>query len=786
MVFTKTGTPLMASCTKTILLNFLLIFFVLNASGQAPLQQHPTSTADSLLNKSIIYTQSDPDSALILANQAIDFAQESKNAAQLQAIYHQIGYIYYTQNKFEQANKHFTVSLQIANERNDMAGKALAFNRIGNVNQLQTNYLTALDYYLQALEINKEINSKAEVARTLVNLANVYAVIGQYQHSIENFLKAMDIHEEVGEQEGLAWTSLGIARLFKRLDLLDRAMQYAESALEYYRNIEQTTGNSVGVTLSLSEIGSIYHKLGNYSKALEYTQMVLDINLKTENIFGQAANHISLGVIFLDQGDDQRARKHLNEAIALKTSVGDSLDLASLYRHLGKIEMHNNHPTLAHKYFTQSLEFAKKHRIIPDISEAYFCLSSIYSQIGEMGKALAAFKNHTNYKDSLNSSDIAKLEMQYEFEKREKEQELLARQREALQEARLDRQRVVLIFFVVAFLLAGILSAFIFYAYREKNRINELLIEQNIEISNQKEEIESQKEEIEQQRDFVTRQRDQIAEQQRLITDSITYASRIQNAVLPSQNTMQQLPWESFVLYKPKNIVSGDFFWTSQLASGKILIAAADCTGHGVPGAFMSMLGITLLREIASHDANIKPASILSQMRDMVLLSLNQEKGKIDQADGMDMAIAIIDPNSLEMEFAGAYLSAMVVRRGAIQMDDPSVNHRLAHKEESTLVEILGDKMPIGHHVLGNKPFCNKIFQLQKGDMLYLYSDGYADQFGGPKNIKFLMQNFRELLLSIHKMNCPQQESTLQTTIEEYKGDRKQVDDMLVLGVRIS
>jgi len=786
MVFTKTRTTLMASCIKTILLNFLLIFFVSHASGQASLQQNLTSTTDSLLNKSILYTQSDPDSALILANQAIDYAQESKNAAQLQAIYHQIGYIYYTQNRFEQANKHFSVSLQIAHERNDKAGKALALNRLGNVNQLQTNYLTALDYYLQALEINQEINSKAEIARTLVNLANVYAVIGQYQHSIEHFLKAMDIHEEVGEQEGLAWTSLGIARLFKRLDLLDRAMQYAESALEYYRNIEQTTGNSVGVTLSLSEIGSIYHKLGNYPKALEYTQMVLDINEKSENIFGQAANHISLGVIFLDMGDDQRARKHLNEAIALKASVGDSLDLASLYRHLGKIEMRNNNLQLAHKYFTQSLDFAKKHRIIPDISEAYLCLSSIYTQLGNLGKALETFKNHTNYKDSLNSSDIAKLEMQYEFEKREKEQELLTRQREALQEARLDRQRVVLIFFVVAFLLAGALSAFIFYAYREKNRINQLLVEQNIEISNQKEEIESQKEEIEQQRDFVTRQRDQIAEQQRLITDSITYASRIQNAVLPSQNTMQQLHWESFVLYKPKNIVSGDFFWTSQLGNGKILIAAADCTGHGVPGAFMSMLGITLLRDIVSRETEIEPASILSKMRDMVLLSLNQEKGKIDQADGMDMAIAIIDPKSLEMVFAGAYLSTMVVREGAIEPDEHLTTYRLAHNDKATLIEILGDKMPIGHHVLGNKPFCNKSLRLQKGDMLYLYSDGYADQFGGPKNIKFLLQNFRELLLSLHGKDCEQQEATLQTTIEEYKGNRKQVDDMLVVGVRIA
>ena len=776
----------MTSRISHLLISLIFFISILNSNGQPVNTKEFVNSADSLIKLSISLTQSNPDSAILLASRAIDFAQQAKSTEQLQNIYHQLGFIYYTQNKFDEANKHFGVSLQIAKERNDIAGEALTLNRLGNVNQLQTNYLVALDYYLQALELNTSIENRPEEARTLVNLANVYGVIGQYQRSIEHFLKAMDIHEEVGEEEGLAWTSLGIARLFKRLDLLDRAMQYAESALSHYQNIEQNTGNSVGVTLSLSEIGSIYHKLGNYSKALEYTQMVLDINKKNGNIFGQAANHISLGVIFLDQGKDTMARTNLNRALELKNSVGDSLDLSSLYRHLGKIEMRNNHNLLAQSYFNQSLEFAKKHRIIPDISEAYLCLSNIYSQLGNKGKALEAYKHHTSYKDSLNSNDIAKLEMQYEFEKREKEQELLAKQREALQEAKLERQRVVLIFFIVAFLMAGVLSGFIFYAYREKNRINQLLVEQNIEISNQKEEIESQKEEIEQQRDFVTRQRDQIADQQRLITDSITYASRIQNAVLPSQLALQQLPWDSFVLYKPKNIVSGDFYWISELGNGKHMVAAADCTGHGVPGAFMSMLGITLLRDIISREADISPADILSQMRDMVLLSLNQQTGKVEQADGMDMAIAIINSQTNEMEFAGAYLSAAVVRKGNIEEKDNAEGLRSLEGKNTKLIEVLGDKMPIGHHVLGNKPFCNKTFKLQKGDMLYLYSDGYADQFGGPKNIKFLMQNFRYLLMDIHEQSCTEQNTTLQNTIDKYRGDRKQVDDMLVLGVRIS
>ena len=742
-------------------------------------------SADSSLNLSLRHTQTNPDSSILFAKNALEKAELDRNQNLSMLAHHQLGFLYYNQNRFDEAAYHFNLSFNIAFELDDKDGQALALNRLGNVDQLRTNYLRALDFYLQALQINKMQDNKAEIARTLVNLANVYSIIGQYQRSIEHFLAAMDIHESIGEKEGLAWTSLGIARLFKRLDLLDRAMQYAQSALDFYREIERETGKSTGVTLSLNEIGSIYSKLGNFDKALEYTQMVLDINTKTGNIHGQAANYVSLGVIFFDKGDNGLARANLSKALELKNQVGDSLDLAPLLRYLGQLEMQDGNSQKALNYFSQSLSFAKKHRLIPDLSEAYLSLSLVYSKTKQFEKSLEAYRSYSLYKDSLNSSDISRLEMQYEFEKLEKEQELLAIQREALQEARLERQRVVLIFFVVAFIMAGVLASFIFYSYREKKRINQILVEQNVEITRQKGEIESQKEEIEQQRDFVTRQRDQIAEQQRLITDSITYASRIQSAILPSENTLKKLPWNSFVLYKPKNIVSGDFYWASPLPNNKILVAVADCTGHGVPGAFMSMLGITLLREIASRDENLTPSTILMRMREMVIISLNQQAGKVDQADGMDMAIAIIDPSTLEMDFASAYLSAIIIREKDDTLNVSNENPRVIHESELSLIEFKGDKMPIGHHITGSTPFTNYRFNLQKGDMLYLYSDGYVDQFGGEKNIKFLMQNFRKLLLSINSYDLAKQKETLISTIEEYQGDRKQVDDMLVLGLKL-
>ncbi len=739
-----------------------------------------------LLEKSIEITQSDLDSALVLAYRVEIIAKLINNPELTMKSMHQLGFIYYNKNQFGKAIEYFEGSRRLAKEIGDGNMEAMALNRLGNTHLLKTNYLLALDFYLEALAINKQNRNQAEVARTLVNLANVYSVIGQYQRSIEHFLEAMDIHESIGEREGLAWTSLGIARLFKRLDNLEKAMQYTESALGYYREIEHSSGKGIGVTLCLNELGSIYHKMGNFDKAWEFTQQVLDINIKNDNIHGQASNHLSLGIISIEKKDIPRARHHLNKALNLKEQVGDSLDLSSLFRYLGEVEMVSKNYSKALSYINKSLYFSEKHRLLPEVSESYKILSLIYSQLGLHQKALEAYVNHAAYKDSLNSSDISRLEMQYEFEKREKEQELLVRQREALQEARLERQKVVIIFFLVAFLLAGSLAMIIFINYREKKRINQLLLAQNNEITRQKVEIESQKEEIEQQRDFVTRQRDQIAEQQRLITDSLTYASRIQNAVLPSDQRLKRLPWSSFVFYKPKNIVSGDFFWVSELINGKILIAVADCTGHGVPGAFMSMLGITLLREIAGKSNNLSPADILMELRRMVIISLNQQAGHVDQADGMDMAITLIDCKTLEMEYAGAYLPVFIIRKGFDENFNQEEMIITNANNDYSLIEFRGDKMPIGYHVLGDKPFTNHCLQLKPNDSIYLFSDGYTDQFGGPKNIKFLLSNFRELLLSIQELDFAKQKEVLNDTIIEFQGDKKQVDDMLILGLKIS
>jgi ligand-binding sensor domain-containing protein/serine phosphatase RsbU (regulator of sigma subunit) len=263
----------------------------------------------------------------------------------------------------------------------------------------------------------------------------------------------------------------------------------------------------------------------------------------------------------------------------------------------------------------------------------------------------------------------------------------------------------------------------------------------------------------------IEKQRDKIAEQNREITDSIMYAQRIQSAVLPDIEYTRSILPQHFIFFKPRDIVSGDFYWMTETAKD-VIVAVADCTGHGVPGAFMSMLGVSLLNEIINVNKGHTANEILESLRKNVKQTLSQ-RGKKDEArDGMDIALCIINFNERKVQFSGAYNSLLLVRNS-----------------EHTIFK--GDKMPIGIHVGKEKPFTNYNFKISKGDMIYLYTDGYADQFGGPEEKKFKSVSFRQLLLDIHNKPLEAQQQILDKTLEDWKGNLNQIDDILVMGIRV-
>jgi PAS domain S-box-containing protein len=256
-----------------------------------------------------------------------------------------------------------------------------------------------------------------------------------------------------------------------------------------------------------------------------------------------------------------------------------------------------------------------------------------------------------------------------------------------------------------------------------------------------------------------------ITNQSRKITQSIVYAKRIQSAVLPPLELFQQKLNDFFILFKPRDIVSGDFYWFDKKEK-QVIIALADCTGHGIPGAFMSILGITLLNEIIKNDDWSSPSKILDKLRINIKKSLRQNHRKYDLADGMDISLCIINTDTKEIKFSGA-------------------NHSLYIARNNEIVEIKGDKMPIGLHINDHIPFTSHNIPGMPGDRFYLSTDGYIDQFGGIKNKKFMSQHFKEVLCRIQNKSLSEQYLIMKNTIEEWQGNYDQVDDITLVAFTI-
>jgi serine phosphatase RsbU (regulator of sigma subunit) len=291
---------------------------------------------------------------------------------------------------------------------------------------------------------------------------------------------------------------------------------------------------------------------------------------------------------------------------------------------------------------------------------------------------------------------------------------------------------------IAGLILSLIIIAGAFIGYRNKKRANALLQMQKKEIENQK----------------------------NYLTSSINYAKRIQSAVFPSDNVLASRFSEHFILFKPLDVVSGDFYWYRQNRD-EVYIAVADCTGHGVPGAFMSILGITYLNEIVNKTESGNPAEILYHLRENVIRSLNQSNQISEVKDGMEVALCKLNMESRMLQFSGAFRPLFLIRENAIHY-------------------FKGDKMPIGVYDNIEKPFANNNIQLQKDDVVYIFTDGFVDQIGGPDRKTFKTNRFKELLLDISRYPMPEQKYLLERRIVEWQGEFDQTDDILVVGFKIT
>jgi len=304
---------------------------------------------------------------------------------------------------------------------------------------------------------------------------------------------------------------------------------------------------------------------------------------------------------------------------------------------------------------------------------------------------------------------------------------------------------------------------------RSNDEIIQMLEQKKREVEQQSLELSATSTELKWQTENALRLYDEVEQQRKEMTDSILYAKRIQTILLPEKAFINEILNDYFVLFQPRDIVSGDFYWINAKKE-KTMVAVADCTGHGVPGAFMSIMGINFLNTVAQDD-NLHADTILNQMREQVINALKQTGKVLENKDGMDMAMCIIDWGNARIEYAGANIPLFLLRSTPDLSPD--------------LIEVRADRMPIGIYELVAKPFTRHTIPIMPGDCIYMFSDGYCDQFGGPELKKFKKKNLTKLLSEIHTLSMTEQKKRLKRNLDNWRGDLSQVDDILMLGIKI-
>jgi serine phosphatase RsbU (regulator of sigma subunit) len=628
-------------------------------------------------------------------------------------------------------------AFELSKKLNFQRGIARSANNLALAHKNKGDFDKALSFFTIAINAADLLGDKALITGITNNTAIVLKKQGNYARAIDMYYKGMHAAEESGDQKMQSAILQNIALIY--LDQQDYKL--ALEMLEKTLFIKQKINDPKGEALVYLNLATCYDELNRQEEALRFYHKSLELFYHSQDLKNSGIVLNQIGEIYLSEKKYDSALVNFEKGKNLLTAMQDKEGLAKISNNLGEYYF-------IRKDYQKSLGFLKDALYLGETigsqkirHDAANVLAKVYFEQRNFEKAYQYRILYETLKDSLTNDELLKritrAEMQYLYDKEK-------RQKEFEQNKKDIEQRLVTRSLIVAFLLVFIIAVVIFRNYRQKQKANLLLAKQNAEIESQ---------------------RNEIAAKNYEIMSSIRYASRIQKAILPDEALLNEKLSEYFVLYKPKDIVSGDFYFVRQVGPYMVL-AAADCTGHGVPGAFMSMLGIAYLNEIIIMANLSNPGEILDILRDKVKASLHQTGKDNETKDGMDIALCTINMQDRKLWFAGAYNPLYLIRNGV-------------------LTEYRADRMPIGIHFNEKANFSMTEMDICPGDCLYFFSDGYQDQIGGNGDKKFLAKNFRKLLTEIYNKPLAQQKMILDETIENWRGNYEQIDDILVMGIKL-
>jgi serine phosphatase RsbU (regulator of sigma subunit) len=629
--------------------------------------------------------------------------------------------------------KALPIMIEIGNKK----GESSCYSNIGLTLSHQGNYKQALEYMFKGVKMKEQIGDKKGMASGYNNIGNIYQNLANYPEALKYQLKSLKIREELKDK-------VGIGMAYNNIGNVVLAQGKSDDALVYYRRsmqISQELNDLIGVGSSNANMGNIYISRKNYKEARICFFKSLNAREQVDDKRGLAETYNDIGNAYLLEKKTEEALIYHLKSFNLYEKIGDKKGIADACGGIATSYTEKKDFENAWRYCNQMLMLSKELKFREGIRDAYLNFSNLYKKQKQFEKALEYNNLYNEVKDSLlnteNFKQVSELNTRYETDKKEKEILLLTKDQEL--NAKIIRQQQLVRWGLIGGLILLFISIFSIYRrYRFKQKANDLLENQNKEIQ----------------------------EKNQLITDSIDYAKTIQEAVLPTAAKIQDMFPESFILNKPKSIVSGDFYWVSRIGSQSVC-AIADCTGHGVPGAFMSLLGYNMLENEIKNTAMVQPALILDNLNTEIIRSLSKEEDEIIK-HGMDISLIAIDTATHMLHYAGAHNSVYIVR-------------------DTQLTELKANNKAVGSiDKRGELHFTLHTFQLKKGDMIYLHTDGFPDQIGGSNRKKFYYQPFKELLISVSSLDLQTQNKKLDEAHVKWMGDKMdQTDDILIMGIRI-
>jgi tetratricopeptide (TPR) repeat protein len=611
------------------------------------------------------------------------------------------GYLYsQPDSAFYFANQLFDYALKQKSEHYQVA----ALNIQGASCSLRGDNIHAIDYFTRSLKITEKSGNKPAIASSFNNIGVIYNELGNYEKAKEYYEKGLRLQEELGNKNGMALSYCNLGNIYRALGQYDESIEYLENS----RKIAQSIGDSLGVGIALH----------------------------------------TLGVTYLDAGELDRAADYNLKSIPYYKVAGDDQGLMEVYNILGQVYDKKGELAKANAYNKQALEISQQKGFVAAIRESSQALFERYKKMGKYQDALQMYELYITMRDSVKNEESQKelmqQEIQYNFEKQKAIDEKEHEKELAVAAEQEQRQKVISWSISAGLLLVLLFSVFVVKRLQFTRK----------------------------QKQIIEHQKNLVEEKQKEILDSITYAKRLQDAILPPAKLVEEQFPESFIIYKPKDIVAGDFYWMEIItkasdSNGKkeqiVLLAAADCTGHGVPGAMVSVVCSNALNRAVLEFGITDPGKILDKTRELVLETF--AKSDKDVKDGMDISLAAVDLNTREIRWAGA-------------------NNPLWYIQNTELKEIRADKQPIGSSI-NTAPFTTHKIALSKGDMFFLFTDGYADQFGGDNGKKFKYKPIKEILLRNVSREIQFQKEDLEHTFEQWRSNIEQVDDVCIIGVRL-